>query len=74
MLAALLLELGWARALLRWAEGHLGPRTGLPALAVAAAALVVGYRVLRRSLRFAIEVAVVTAILLAATRLGWLRW
>ncbi len=59
-----------AKAALAWASTH----TGVPALVVAAVALVVGYRVLRRSARFAVEVAVVSAALVFLTHLGMIRW
>ena len=48
--------------------------TGVPIIVVAAAALVVSWRWAKRALRLAFEVAFVTALLLAATRLGWIRW
>lgn len=48
--------------------------TGVPALVVAAAAVVLGYRVLKRSARFAVEVAVVVAVLAGASYAGWLRF
>jgi hypothetical protein len=59
-----------ARFLVRYLARH----TGLPALVVAALLLVVGYRVLKRSARFAVEVVIVTVALVAATQLGWLRY
>jgi hypothetical protein len=59
-----------AAAVVRYVAAH----TGIPALLVAAGLLVVGYRILRRSVRFAIEVALVAFALFAATRLGWLSW
>jgi hypothetical protein len=55
---------------LRWVTLH----TGVPALVVAAVMLVVGWRILKRSARLAMEVALVTALLLAATELGWIHW
>lgn len=61
-------------AALRWLSVH----TGIPALIVAAALIAVGYRVLKRSFRLAIEVAAIAlalALALAvASELGWLRW
>ena len=48
--------------------------TGLPALLVAAVLIVVGYKLLKKTARFAVEVAVIGALLVAATELGWLRW
>lgn len=55
---------------LRWIASH----TGLPALVVAAILLAVGHRILRKTARFALEVALVSALLLAATQAGWIRW
>jgi hypothetical protein len=57
------------RFAVRWVSLH----TGVPALLVAAL-LVVGYRLLKKSARFMVEVALVAALLVAATHAGWLRW
>jgi hypothetical protein len=57
-------------AALAWASQH----TGMPAILVAAIAIVVSWRLFKRSVRFAVEVVAVVAILLVATRLGWLTW
>lgn len=54
----------------RWLSHH----TGLPALLVAAVLVVVGYRILKKSARFAVEVALVAALLVAATSAGWIHW
>jgi hypothetical protein len=54
----------------RWGASH----TGLPAVLVAAMAIVVGYHLFRRSLRFAVEVVVTVALLLVATQCGWITW
>lgn len=69
--------LGWAspaqhgmREALRWGAHH----SGLPMVVVAAIVLVVSWRLFKRAARLAVEVAVVTAMLLAATRLGWITW
>lgn len=59
-----------ARAVVRYLAEH----TGVPALVVAAVLVVVGYRILKRSARFAVEVAVVAVLLACATRFGWIRW
>jgi hypothetical protein len=59
-----------ARFAIRWLSLH----TGLPALLVAAVLVVVGYRILKKSARFAVEVALVAALLVAATNAGWIRW
>ncbi len=60
----------WAKIAIRWLSLH----TGLPALVVAAVLVVVGYRLLKKTARFAVEVALVAACLVAATRAGWLSW
>jgi len=59
-----------ARFAVRWLSAH----TGVPALVVAAILLVVGYRILKKSARLLLEVALVAALLVAATHAGWLRW
>lgn len=61
---------GMAKMAVRWLSTH----SGLPALVVAAILIVVGYRILKKTARFAVEVALVAAFLLAATSAGWLRW
>jgi hypothetical protein len=60
----------FARLTLRWLSLH----TGLPALIVASVAVVVGYRILKKTARLALEVALVAALLFAATSAGWIRW
>jgi hypothetical protein len=62
-----------------WSIAKTGVRflslhTGLPALLVAAVLLVVGYRMLKRTARFVVEVAAIAGTLLVATELGWIRW
>jgi hypothetical protein len=41
---------------------------------VAAVAIVVSWRLLRRGIRWAIELALALAFLAAASHLGWIRW
>ena len=60
----------YAKLALRWLAHH----TGLPALIVAAIAVAVGYRILKKTARFAVEVALVAALLIVATEAGFLRW
>lgn len=48
--------------------------TGIPVVVVAALALVLSYRMIRRGARLAFEVAVVVVLLLGATRFGWIHW
>ncbi len=62
---------GWGiKHTVRWLSLH----TGVPALVVAAVLVAVGWRLLKRTARFAMEIAVVAALLLAATELGWIQW
>jgi len=58
------------RTALGWASQH----TGLPVILVAAIAVVVSWRIFKRTVRFAVEVVAVVALLLVATRLGWITW
>lgn len=58
------------REAVRWGAHH----SGLPVVVVAALALVVSFRVVKRAARLAVEVVLATAVLLAATRLGWIVW
>jgi hypothetical protein len=58
------------RFAIRWLSHH----TGVPALVVAAVLVVVGYKILKKSARFAVEVALVAALLLMATSAGWIHW
>jgi uncharacterized membrane protein YGL010W len=55
---------------LAWAEAH----TGVPAIVFAAALLVAGYKLLKRTARFALEVALVVGLLGLASALGWVRF
>jgi hypothetical protein len=55
---------------LRWGAHH----TGLPVVLFAAIVLVASWHFFRRTMRFAVEVALAAAALLAATRLGWIAW
>lgn len=62
--------LAGCKVAVRWLSLH----TGVPALLVAAVLIAVGYRLLKRTARFAVEVAAVTLALALASELGWLRW
>lgn len=57
------------RAGLRFLSHH----SGIPTLVVVAAALVLGYKLLRKFMRFALQVLLVTAVLGVLAYLGWLR-
>jgi hypothetical protein len=61
---------GALRDALHWAS----ERTGLPVIVIAAAVLVTSWRLFKRSLRLAVEVVLAVAVLLAATRFGWIAW
>jgi hypothetical protein len=63
-------DVGHLGATLRWGAEH----TGLPVVLVAAIALVVSWRIFRRSLRFVVEVTIAVALLLVATHIGWIHW
>jgi hypothetical protein len=56
--------------LLVWVSRH----TGIPAVVLAAVAIVLGWRLWRRSARFAVEVGVVLVVLLALTKVGLLKF
>lgn len=58
------------RHVARWLATH----TGLPTIAVAALALVIGWRVLRRTARLLLQVVVVVSLLAGAEAMGWIRW
>lgn len=53
---------------------RVSAHSGVPVLVVAALAIALGYRILKRTLRFAVEVALVAAALFGATELGWIRF
>jgi hypothetical protein len=61
---------GGVRAVVRWGGHH----SGLPVILVAALTLVLSWRVIKRSFRLALEVVIALALLVVATRLGWLTW
>ncbi len=54
----------------RWSADH----TGVPAVVVAAMALVASWRVFKRTLRFAVEVAIALTVVVTLTELGFLRF
>ena len=55
---------------LHWIAGH----TGVPVIIVAAVAIVVSWRVFKKVVGLVIEVVVVLALLLIATKVGWISW
>ena len=71
----------WALGLLRLGWGASGKglvarshHTGIPVVILAAAALVVSFRIARRASRLAVELVVALTVVIAATKLGWIRW
>lgn len=59
-----------ARHGLDWMSGH----TGVPVALVAGTALVLSWRLAKKAARLMLEIAVATALIFLATRLGWIRW
>jgi hypothetical protein len=55
---------------LRWLAHH----SGLPVILVAAIAIALSWRILKKLSRLLIEIAIALAILLIATKLGWISW
>jgi hypothetical protein len=76
VLDALLRPSSWASLAASAKTGlrYMSEHTGVPALVVAAILLAIGYRILRRSARFLLEVAVLGVALFVCTELGWIRW
>ena len=62
--------LAWGKYAVHWVSA----RTGLPVVVVAAIALILSWRVVRRTWHIAFELALAVAALLVATHLGWIRW
>ena len=56
--------------LLAWCAQH----TGLPVMVIAAIALVLAWRVAKKTAHVFLEVALAFALLFALTKLGWIRW
>jgi hypothetical protein len=52
----------------------LARHTGVPAILLAALALVLSFRLARRLARLIVEVGLALAVLLTLTSLGWIRW
>ena len=58
------------RHALTWGAEH----TGLPVILVAAVTLVVAFRLAKRTVHFAIELAFAVTLLFVASKMGWIRW
>lgn len=58
----------------RQAVRYLSQHTGIPALVVAAVLVAVGYRLLEKTLRFGLEVALIATALGLMTAAGWIQW
>jgi hypothetical protein len=54
--------------------GLIAKHTGVPVVLVAALALVISFRLARKAARLAVELTVALGFVIAATRLGWIRW
>jgi hypothetical protein len=63
-----------ASALARHAILGVSRHSGVPAVVVAALTLVLAFRVARRAVHLVLEFALALALVLAATRAGWLRF
>lgn len=63
---------GFALTAFRHAVHYASIHTGVPAVVVASVALVAGYRLLRRTVRFAVQLTIAMTIVLLATYFGWL--
>ena len=61
-----------ASAPVKTAVAYASQHTGVPAVVVAAMALVVSYRMFRRALRLAVELTLALTVVLVATKLGWI--
>jgi hypothetical protein len=70
--AAALDRVGSVWTAFRQAVHYASLHSGLPAVVVASLALVAGYRLLRRTIRFAVQLTIAMTIVLAATYFGWL--
>ena len=60
--------------LLKSSLRHVSEHTGIPIVVVAAVALVMSFRIAKRSIRFIVEVGLALVLVVAATELGWIRW
>ena len=60
--------------LIRAVVRYLAHHSGVPALLVGAVLVAVGWRLLKWSARFLVELAVIAAVLVVLTELGWIRW
>ncbi len=52
----------------------IAKHSGVPAVVVAALALVIAFRLARRTLHLLVEVALAFVLVLAATKAGWIRF
>lgn len=66
--------LSWLQHALHTPFALIARHTGVPAIVVAALALVLSFRLARRMVRLLVEVGLALAVLLALTSAGWIRW
>ena len=74
MLLALDLPVSSFEAKVRFGLQWLSSHTGVPIVIVAAAVVVISWRILKKTTRLFIQVAVLAALLAIATKLGWITW
>jgi hypothetical protein len=60
----------WAKVALRQVSAH----TGIPVVLVAAIALVMSWRMAKRTLRFMVEVGFALVLVVALAELGWIKF
>jgi hypothetical protein len=70
--AGALARAGFLMTAFRHAVHYASIHTGVPAVILASVALVAGYRLLRRTMRFAVQLTIAMTIVLTATYFGWL--
>ncbi|CAN5326151.1 hypothetical protein BH09MYX1_BH09MYX1_41390 [soil metagenome] len=67
-------ELAASFSAFRMAVRYSSDHSGVPAVVVASVALVASWRMFKRTLRFAVELAIAMTVVITATELGWLRF
>ena len=62
--------IGTPRQALHWMTQH----TGIPIVIVAAAVIVLSWRLAKKVFGLIVQIAFVSVLLFLATRFGWIRW